>query len=195
VEGLEELGLRERTLILFIGDNGTSRGIRSLRNGQTVVGAKAHPTDAGTHVPMIVSWPGRIRAGGVCDDLIDFSDFMPTLAEAMGQSPPADQVCDGISFLPQLLGQRGNPREFITIYSNPRPEQPDKNPRVCFARDKRFKLYDDGQLFDCLEDPLEENPVSFSDEGDEQRRARKLLQGALDGLPAEPDHLKGEDQD
>ena len=195
VEGLEELGLRERTLILFIGDNGTSRGIRSLRNGQTVVGAKAHPTDAGTHVPMIVSWPGRIRAGGVCDDLIDFSDFMPTLAEAMGQSPPADQVCDGISFLPQLLGQRGNPREFITIYSNPRPEQPDKNPRVCFARNKRFKLYDDGQLFDCLEDPLEERPVSFSDEGDEQRRARKLLQRALDGLPSEPDHLKGEDQD
>jgi arylsulfatase A len=126
--------------------------------------------------------------------LIDFSDFMPTLAEAMGQSLAAEQVCDGYSFLPQLMGQAGNPREFITIYSNPRPELPDKNPRVCFARNKRFKLYDDGRLFDCLEDPLEERPLAVAQGDDEQRRARTLLQGALEGLPTEPDHLRGEGQ-
>ncbi len=194
VSGLEALGLRERTLIVFIGDNGTSRGIQSVQGGQKVIGAKAHPTDAGTHVPMIASWPGRIEPGSVCDDLVDFSDFMPTLAEAMGQGLPSGQVCDGFSFLPQLLGQPGSPREFITIYSNPRPEDPAKNPRVCFARNKRFKLYDDGRLFDCVKDPLEERPLSVEGADDEQLRAHKVLKDALKGLPIEPPHLRGESQ-
>ncbi len=194
VSGLEALGLRERTLIVFIGDNGTSRGIQSVQGGQKITGAKAHPTDAGTHVPMIASWPGHIEPGSVCDDLVDFSDFMPTLAEAMGQSLPSGQACDGFSFLPQLLGQEGSPREFITIYSNPRPEDPAKNPRVCFARNKRFKLYDDGRLFDCVEDPLEERPLAVEGGDDEQRRTHKVLQGALKSLPIEPPHLRGESQ-
>ena len=195
VSGLEALGLRERTLIVFIGDNGTSRGIQSVRNGQKVMGAKAHPTDAGTHVPMIASWPGRIESGTTCDDLIDFSDFMPTIAEAIGQSIPSGQVCDGYSFLPQLLGQTGSPREFITIYSNPRPEDPAKNPRICFARNKRYKLYDDGRMFDCVEDSLEEHPLSVGKVDGEQRRVYEVLQNALKGLPNEPPHLRGEGQD
>jgi arylsulfatase A len=112
----------------------------------------------------------------------------------MGQSLAPEQICDGYSFLPQMLGQPGNPREFITIYSNPRPEDPAKNPRICFARNKRFKLYDDGRLFDCLEDPLEEHPLASADGEDQLLRARTLLQRALDGLPAEPDHLRGESQ-
>jgi len=194
VSGLDALGLRERTLIVFIGDNGTSRGIQSVRDGQEVMGAKAHPTDAGTHVPLIASWPGRIEPGTTCDDLVDFSDFMPTLAETMGQSLAPEQLCDGYSFLPQMLGQPGNPREFITIYSNPRPEDPAKNPRVCFARNKRFKLYDDGKLYDCLKDPLEEHPLAAAEGEDQLLRARTLLQRALDDLPAEPDHLRSESQ-
>jgi arylsulfatase A-like enzyme len=195
VSGLDALGLRERTLIVFIGDNGTSRGIQSVRNGQNVMGAKAHPIDAGTHVPLIASWPGRIEPGTTCDDLIDFSDFMPTIAEAIGQSIPSGQVCDGYSFLPQLLGQTGHPREFITIYSNPRPEDPTKNPRICFARNKRFKLYDDGRMFDCVEDSREEHPLSVGEVNHEQRRAHKMLQEALKDLPIEPPHLRGASQD
>ena len=195
VSGLDALGLRERTLIVFIGDNGTSRGIQSVRNGQTVMGAKAHPIDAGTHVPLIASWPGRIEPGTTCDDLIDFSDFMPTIAEAIGQRIPSGQVCDGYSFLPQLLGQTGSPREFITIYSNPRPEDLTKNPRICFARNKRFKLYDDGRMFDCVEDSREEHPLSVGELNPVQRRAHMVLQEALKNLPVEPSHLRGSSQD
>ncbi len=190
VAGLGELGLRENTLILFVGDNGTSRGIKSTQNGRVITGAKSLPTDAGTHVPLLASWPARIAPGQVNDDLIDFADFLPTLGDAMGRGLDPDQICDGRSFMPQLLGQVGQPREFITIYSNPRPENPNKNPRVCFARDKRFKLYDDGRLYDCVTDPLEERELQAEDATDRQRQARSTLQRALDGLPQEPDRLK-----
>ena len=53
-------------------------------------------SNAGTHVPLIVDWKGKIKQGLVCDDLIDFSDFVPTFAEAAGASLPADRLIDGI---------------------------------------------------------------------------------------------------
>lgn len=182
---LEETGLRKNTLVIFLSDNGTTRGIQSQQNGRKVVGGKALPTNAGTHVPLIASWPDTIEEGVVCDDLIDLSDFLPTLVDAMDSALPSDQICDGRSFLPQLLGDEGTPREHITIYSNPRPEDPKKNPRSLFARDKRFKLYDDGRLFDCAEDPLEENSLEETEHG----AVRNHLQRALDALPPEPAHL------
>jgi len=181
---LEELGLRERTLLLFVGDNGTDQRIRSRMGEREVRGGKRRSTDAGTHVPLIASWPGKISPGGVCDDLVDLSDFLPTLAEVMGAELPPEPAIDGRSFLPQLLGRPGNPREVLTIYSNPRPGE-GRNPRVCFARDKRYKLYDDGRLYDTVEDPLEERPL---EEG--RKEIRDRLQCALDELPEEPEHLR-----
>ena len=78
----------------------------------------------------------------------------------MGAEVPEEPVIDGRSFLPQLLGEPGEPREWVRIYSNPRPEDPDKNPRAFFARDKRYKLYDDGRFFDVVEDPKEKQPLA-----------------------------------
>lgn len=190
MDHLDKTGLRETTLVIFVSDNGTSRGIRSLQNGVEVIGAKSLPTDAGTHVPLIASWPGKIPKGTTCGDLIDFSDFLPTLVEAMHSSLPPDQVCDGRSFLAQLLGQPGNPREHITIYSNPRPENPKKNPRILFARNKRFKLYDDGRFFDCVADPREESSLSKSQRTPEQDQTFKDLHEAIKALPTEPAHLR-----
>ena len=71
-------------------------------------------TDRGTHVPLIVRWPNHIQAGSQCDDLIDFSDLFPTLCEVAGASMPGDEI-HGRSFLPQLLGKRGHPREWVHV--------------------------------------------------------------------------------
>ncbi len=190
VKGLDDLGLRENTLILFVGDNGTSQSIRSVRNREVVSGGKAQPTNAGTHVPLLASWPKRIVPGGVCEDLVDLSDFLPTFCEVMGVANPGG-ACSTHSFLPQLLGGQASPRSFIAIYSNPRPEDPARNPRVCFARNQRFKLYDDGRFFDCVADPLEQTNLDQEGDAPEQAQARSLLQGALDALPDEPEHLRG----
>jgi hypothetical protein len=62
---LEKLGLRENTLILFTGDNGTSQNIRSMLGDKPVQGGEGRSTDAGTHVPLIASWPRVIPQGRV----------------------------------------------------------------------------------------------------------------------------------
>jgi arylsulfatase A len=189
VAHLEELGVRERTLVIFVSDNGTGRGITSRRGEEEVRGGKGRSTDAGIHVPLIAAWPGHTPRATLCEDLVDLSDFLPTLAATMGIELPTDRILDGRSFLPQLLGRPGDPRETITIYSNPRPDQPGRNPRVRLARDRRFKLYDDGRLFDCEADPDEESPLSESALDPASRAARERLQRALDEMPPEPEHL------
>jgi arylsulfatase A len=184
-DGLTELGLRENTVILFTTDNGTEQGIVSRFRGRELEGAKTRSTDAGIHVPLIASWPGFIPSGATNDDLIDFSDFLPTLAALGGAAVPNDRVLDGRSFAPQLRGETGTPREVVTIYSNPRPPGSEKNPRVRLARDKRFKLYDDGRLFDCVADPDEQSPLNLAELDPVGRAAHLKLQAALDAMPAE----------
>lgn len=190
-DGLTELGLRENTLILFTSDNGTERGIVSRFRGQEIVGAKTRSTRAGIHVPLIASWPGVVKAGTHNEDLIGFADFYATLAELTAATPPSDRVYDGLSFLPALRGEQGSTREVLTIYSNPRPPGSDRNPRVRMAFDKRFKLYDDGRLFDCLVDPDEQAPLALTELKADASRAYPRLQSALDAMPTEPAHLRG----
>ncbi|MBL7153835.1 MAG: sulfatase-like hydrolase/transferase [Phycisphaerae bacterium] len=185
VQKLDELGLRENTLILFTGDNGTPKGITSqMADGGSIDGGKGSTTDAGTHVALVANWKGTIPAGKVCGDLIDFSDILPTLADAGAASPPKDVTIDGRSFLPQLRGKKGNPRDWVFCWYQRNPG--DQLHR--FARDKRWKLYDQtgaersGKLFDVSADRLEENPVEPGQGGDEADRARAKLQAVLDSM-------------
>lgn len=186
---LERLGLRERTLVLFTCDNGTSRSIVSVRDGREVTGGKRLTTDAGTRVPLIASWPGTVPAGSVCDDLVDFSDFLPTLVEFAGAEPEPGAVLDGRSFLPQLQGEPGTPREWLYCYYNPRPGKADW-PEVRYVQDARFKLYGDGRLYDLVDDPLEERPLERDGLAVEAEAALRKLRGALDSMPREPAKLR-----
>ncbi len=174
VKKLNELGLRERTLILFTGDNGTAGGIRSRLGDRIVRGGKGRTTDAGTHVPLIANWKGTAPSGRVCDDLVDFTDFLPTLAQAIGATVPANLTVDGRSFLPQLRGAKGNPREWVFCHYFRNPG--DRVQR--FARDKRWKLYQSGELFDLDADPLEERPLGAG----QADATRERLQSVLDEL-------------
>ncbi|MGH7378167.1 MAG: sulfatase-like hydrolase/transferase, partial [Candidatus Methylomirabilales bacterium] len=97
---LDELHLREKTLVIFTADNGSPRAIRSQLGGREVRGGKGLMTDAGTRVPLIASWPGVVPSGSVCRDHIDGTDFLPTLLEAAGAPPPEGLRPDGRSFLP-----------------------------------------------------------------------------------------------
>lgn len=117
---LDDLGIRENTLILFTGDNGTSEGIRTVVHGRPVPGGKGKLSDVGCRVPLVANWPGTIRPGGVSEDLVDFTDFLPTLAEAAGAALPDGVTIDGRSFLPQLRGEEGQPREWVFCQLNDR---------------------------------------------------------------------------
>lgn len=136
IRKLDELGLRENTLLLFTGDNGTPRSIASKLTDRVLEGGKGLTTDAGTHVPLVASWKGTAPKGKVCGDLVDFTDFLPTLAEAVGAELPRERVVDGRSFLPQLRGEKCLPRDWVFCYYNPKMKNR-KRPLKIFARDKR----------------------------------------------------------
>lgn len=176
VQTLEDQGLRERTLLLVLGDNGTTRDIPSRFQGRVVAGSKGKTTIWGTRVPAIANWPGTIAGGQVCSDLVDSTDFLPTLLEAAGIPVAPDARLDGRSFLPQLLGQPGSPRDWIYAWYGPDGGQ---TPRAEFAFDARYKLYADGRFFDMVRDEEERSPLTSTPPDQPAAAAQAKLAVAL----------------
>ena len=108
VSQLEKSGVRDNTLIIFTGDNGTDTPIVTPWNGKKVVGGKGTMSDTGTRVPLIVNWPAGIRkAGRVVDDLVEFTDVFPTICEVTTAKLPKNHPGDGASIVPVLRNQAG----------------------------------------------------------------------------------------
>ena len=159
VEKVEALRLSEQTLIIFTGDNGTNSQIISETIYGQVRGDKGRTTRAGTHVPLVIKWSGVTPQGQVCEDLIDFTDFFPTFAAAAGASMLLDYPNDGVSFLPQIMGEKGNPRDWIFTHYDPKWGKWEK---TRYVMNKRYKLYEDGRFYDTEVDPLEDYPMDKS---------------------------------
>lgn len=166
---LDELGLRDNTLVIFTGDNGTDRKITSMMGDVSIPGGKGTVTELGSHVPLIASWQGRVPAGRVNGDLINFCDMLPTLAEISGAPLPAGVKMDGQSFAPQLFGKPGQQREWVFTQLGQKR----------FVRDRRFMLHSDGRLFDIPNDLFEKTDLSASGRP-EVVAAKKRLQAVLD---------------
>ncbi len=173
---LGELGLRENTLLLFIGDNGTGVGVTSRFNGADFKGGKGTTTRRGTHVPFIASWPAVLKQGRVNRDLISSTDFLPTICAATGAPVPAN--VDGVSFLPQLRGEKGTPREWLYNWYSPR-QGADTTVRE-FAFNHDYKLYRTGQFFDLAADPFEQRPLNTAAITSAQAAAKGKFQKVLD---------------
>eukprot|EP00752_Nemacystus_decipiens_P013981 g12417.t1 len=89
VDKLDELGLRDNTLILFTGDNGTDKPVVTVMDGREIAGGKGQFNDFGMRVPLIASWPGTIQQGLVTDTLVDFTDMMATICDVTGAPMPS----------------------------------------------------------------------------------------------------------
>ena len=119
VSELKELGLYDNTLILFSSDNGPtynggsdSAYFESASPFKSEYGwAKGFSTEGGIRVPMIASWEGMIKGGRTSQHVSAFWDVLPTLCELSGALVPSD--VDGLSFVPNLLGEPQEPHEFL----------------------------------------------------------------------------------
>jgi len=172
---LDELQLRDNTLVLILGDNGNPTG-RTRFQGRDVAYGKAKTTVWGTHVPCIGNWPGHVASGKVCKDLIGAVDVLPTLCEAAGATVPAELKIDGRSFLPQLRGEKGNPREWLYAWYHP---DGGAKARAEFAHDGTYKLYTNGRFFNVKEDDLEKSPLAAGTLDDTAKAAKLKLEAAL----------------
>ena len=174
---LESLGIRENTLLLFTGDNGTNTGITSMLDGRPYPGGKGSTRDNGTHVPLVVSWPGTLPEGRVSDTLIDFSDMLPTLAEVAGAKVPAGLDVDGMSFAPLLQGQPFEGRRSIYCWYQ---RDGNRGKESQHTRDRRHKLYADGQFFDVVDDFTEKSPLDVDRLPETLRGVYAELKASLD---------------
>ena len=173
---LEELNLLDNTLVLILGDNGTAKGMPAKFKGREVQGGKGTTTQWGTHVPLIGSWPGQLASGKITADLISATDFLPTICEVAGAKIPAEMKLDGRSFLPQLFGKKGNPREWLYSWYNPSGGETAK---AEFVQDANFKLYANGKFFDLKKDDTEKFPLTESALNSKAKMARTKLEAAL----------------
>ena len=118
VARIDELGQRERTLILFTSDNGphSEGGHRSdfFDSNGPLRGQKRDLLEGGIRVPLIARWPGRVPAGTTSDHVAGFHDVLPTLADLAGAAAPEE--LDGISFAPSLRGDEAGQTRHDDLY-------------------------------------------------------------------------------
>lgn len=174
---LDDLKLRKNTLIVFMGDNGTASQYanRGTINGKALSGKKGTMLECGSLVPTIANWPGVIDGGKTSELLIDSTDLLPTFADLAGAKLPNNRVIDGQSFLPQLLGKKGNPREWIFIELG----------NKWYVREAKWKLNREDELFDMSNSPFEEKLVTNYSDNKEAVEAFNRLKATLNTLSPE----------
>lgn len=174
VAELERLKLRENTLLIYFGDNGTGKNhiAESTIGGRRLNGAKGDVLEGGSRVPLVANWPGVVPAGRVSHALVDSTDFFPTFAALAGAPMPAGKVIDGQSFLPLLRGEEAPSRDWVFI----------QLAKKWYVADRKWKLNESGELFDLSDAPFTEKPVPSAGASAEAVAARARLQTALDKL-------------
>lgn len=183
VDKVDELKLSDNTIILFTGDNGTYTGITSQLDNKPLKGGKGSPKDNGTHVPFIVRWPGKVKAGKETIQLVDFSDFLPTLAAIAGADIPTG--VDGQSFLPTLRGESAGQRDYVYCWYH---RDGVRNKASQHVRDQTYKLYANGKFFDVAKDFSEKKPLDVESLTAEQSKRYQYLQAALKKHTADTDN-------
>ena len=127
LDAVDELDIRDRTYVIFMGDNGTwEEDFTNPKAGEPgekphtrhttagpVNGGKNMLVDGGSHVPLLVWGPPSVPRGAVCDDLVDIVDLFPTLCELTGTRVPASLGIDGRSIVRQIHGKPGIPRDWV----------------------------------------------------------------------------------
>ncbi len=195
LDAIEELGIRDNTIVIWTTDNGTSGGQAARLHGRNIKGGKSKTTENGICAPFFINCPGLVPAGIKTDALTDFSDMLPTFAELGSAQMPKDAVVDGVSIAKVILGKEADsPRQWILAMGS-HPATVDQDGWVVpvhpfrdrVIRDKRWKLFVGKDrkaeaLFDLKNDPGEaKNLINSQDVT--AVTARKKLMAVVAAMP------------
>lgn len=147
VDALGKLNLRQQTMVLFTGSNGSIG--QPMIGQRAIFGNKGTLTEGGSRVPLLVDWPGTTPGGQTRRDLVDFTDFYTTLGAAAGATLPGNGHLDGRNYLPLLQGQAAASRLWIYVEAEGQR----------YVRDARYKLTSGGQLYDLENGPFVEKLI------------------------------------
>lgn len=185
IHKLKELKLYENTIIIFTGDNGTGRAIVTpMKDGTKVPGGKGLTLDRGHHVPLVVNWGTNRYKSHVTDDLVDFTDILVTISDALQVKVPKEWDTDGVSIYPQIKGVKGTPRKWIFSHYSPIHSPGANKHSARFFRDHRYKLYHDGRFYDLVKDIEETQPIPEGKGSPEAEKIRKQFTAEFAKLPS-----------
>jgi arylsulfatase A len=190
IDSLQAWNLYNNTIVMFVGDNGTPHDIFYIYNGKLTEGDKSNSTSGGTHVPLIVTWPNRIAGGQVNNNLVDFTDFLPTVGEAAQISIPSTYgVVDGKSFYKQLTGASSTPRSWIFCHYRPNENHSTKDLLKRWMQNTTYKLYDsvgtpiNYRFYNIVKDPLELTPIKSGNMTNSEKQLYTQFLNTMNTLP------------
>jgi arylsulfatase A-like enzyme len=164
---LDDLKIADRTVIIFMSDNGGLSVKEAVNTPSTsnlpLRAGKGYLYEGGIREPLIVKWPGVVKAGSVCDVPVCSVDFYPTIIEIAGVERPSAQIVDGVSFVP-LLRQSGPLRREALYWHYPHYSNQGAFPGAAIRQGdfKLIEFYEDGhnELYNLKDDIGEKNNLA-----------------------------------
>ena len=180
MQKLADNNLLSNTYVFIVGDNGTPPAIISKFQGRNITGGKGTTNEFGLHVPLIVLGPG-IQPGSIDRNIVDFSDFFPTIANITGISIGSEYgTIDGQSFYNQFTDPTAHGRAWSYGYYLPFPLNA-KQKRV-YVQDTMYKLYDVSNLsrfYNIQKDSLEKAPITVAKLTPEEKTLKNAFNQVL----------------
>jgi arylsulfatase A-like enzyme len=183
---LENEGIANNTIIMFTSATQTDSRITSTWRGQEIAGTKTTTSKAGTNIPLLVYWPTNIAGGQKNNTLIDFTDFLPTLADVAHIPVPNNYgTLDGTSFYDNMTGVTGKDRKWVFCQWDNNPL--DDVPVERFINDRIYKLYDtvgegNGKFYNIADDMWETHPIPNDKLTPEERQKKNYFRSILDTM-------------
>jgi arylsulfatase A-like enzyme len=169
LDRLDKLGLADNTIVIFTSDNGPQPGLWTdvfvdfFDGNGPFKGAKTNFYEGGIRTPMLVRWPGKIKAGTQSEFVGYFADVMPTLAELVGASQHLPKQLDGLSYAPTLLGHADQQKTHEYLYWEAAGTKQDVTQQAVRWGDwkaVRNRGADSFELYDLAKDVGEEHNVA-----------------------------------
>ena len=196
VKKLKEIGEYENTLFIFLSDNGSTTDDVPCAPFN---GGKNSTYEAGVRIPAIITWPGKVKAGSVSQEIISIADVFNTIMEVGGAKLPSNFEGDGISLMPILKGKKlNNDRQLVWYFPDSREHWGQRANAAIFDTKSGLKyiMYfngDEDELYN-INDDKEEMKNIFAQNPEKAQELKKALITQLTEtyatLPSPPDKYK-----